>query len=73
MSKNWSLAYKTTLEYRAQMIKDLLEDNDIKVAIINKKDSAYVLLGEIEIYVSHEKLIIAKHLIKSLLENEKSN
>ena len=37
MSKNWSLAYTTTLDYRAQMIKDLLKDHDVEVAIINKK------------------------------------
>jgi len=55
------------------MIKDLLKDHDVEVAIINKKDSAYVLVGEIEIYVLHEKLITAKHLIKSFLENEKSD
>ncbi len=73
MNQNWSIAYTTTLEYQALMIKDLLEDHDIEVVIMNKKDSAYVLLGEIEIYVSSEDLTNAKYLIKNLTENEKPN
>jgi hypothetical protein len=69
MDSKWALAYSTTAEYQAMMVKDMLEDNGIDAVIFNKKDSAYTFIGEVEIYVSQDNVIRARHLIKKLFES----
>ena len=65
MDKNWKLVYSTGQLYQAEMVKDILEDNDIEAVIMNKQDSFY-LFGEIEIYSRPDDVIRAKFLIKDL-------
>jgi len=71
MYDNWHLIYSTPAEYRAEMIKDYLEDNDIEAVILNKKDSAYQLFGQIEVYVNQDYEKEAELLIKKFFEDEK--
>jgi len=52
-------------EYEAEMIKGILDENEIGCVIVNKKDSAY-LFGEIEIFVDAEEAFIAKQFILNL-------
>lgn len=54
--------HTTNKEYLAEMISQLLTDNWIESAIINKKDSNY-LFGDIEIYTRPDNVIKAKLLI----------
>lgn len=63
MEPGWTLVYSTDNDFRAQMLEQLLNDNDIPVVLINKKDSAYVILGEIEVYVPSEFAVKAIHLL----------
>ena len=65
MDKNWKLVYSTGQLYQAEMVKDILEDNDIEAVIMNKQDSFY-LFGEIDIYARPDDVIRAKFLIKDL-------
>lgn len=65
MSKDWKLIYATQKLYQAEMVKDILEDNDMEVVLMNKQDSFY-LFGEIELYVRPEDVIRAKFLIKEI-------
>ena len=62
MDSNWILVHTTNKEYLAEMISQLLTDNWIESAIINKKDSNY-LFGDIEIYTRPDNVIKAKLLI----------
>lgn len=62
MEKNWVCIYSTTFTYQAEIVKDLLDTNDIDAVIINKQDSAY-LFGTLEIYVERDNTIRAKHLL----------
>ncbi|MBE9467011.1 MAG: DUF2007 domain-containing protein [Bacteroidetes bacterium] len=66
MEKNWVNIFTTNQIYLAEIIKDVLADNDMQAVIFNKQDSAYVTLGDIEIYVKAENVIKAKFLIKKL-------
>ena len=66
MEKDWVTVFTTNQAYLAEMIKDVLADNDIKAVIINKQDSVYVTIGDIEIYVKAENVIRAKFLINKL-------
>ncbi|NMB73446.1 MAG: DUF2007 domain-containing protein [Bacteroidales bacterium] len=64
MEPDWTLVYTTTLEYEVPIIKEILADNDIEALSINKKDSAYVLIGDIEIYVPSDHALKAIQLLK---------
>lgn len=66
MEPGWDLVYSTSKEYLAEIALELLDENDIKGISINKHDSAYTLLGEIEIYVPSEDLNKAKEILKNI-------
>ncbi len=51
--------------YKAELLKGLLTENEINAVIINKKDSAY-LFGEVELYVTTNDAVKAKHLITQI-------
>jgi len=63
-STDWNIVFTTTQAYQASIVKDFLEDNDMDVVVVNKQDSFYVTIGEIEVYVKAENIIRAKHLLK---------
>ena len=62
MDKNWVKIYSTDVNYKAELLRGLLFENNIEAVIINKKDSSY-LFGELELYVSTDDVIKAKHII----------
>ncbi len=62
--KDWQIVFMTTQAYQAYIIQDLLQDHDIEAVVIDKQDSFYVTVGEIEVYVEPENVIKAKHLVK---------
>ena len=66
MEKDWINIFTTNQAYLAEIIKDMLADNDIKAVIINKQDSAYITIGDIELYVKAGNVIKAKYLINKL-------
>jgi hypothetical protein len=63
MSKNWTKIFTTGKPYQAELLKGLLEENNIDCIIINKQDSAY-LFGDLELYVDAEDIIVAKRIIE---------
>jgi len=63
MEKGWDIVYRTNKQYLADMVKTMLNDNNIESVIINKKDSVY-LIGELEVYVREEEKEKAMVLIK---------
>jgi len=65
MEKNWVKIYESTDEMKAEMARQLLEDNDIESVIINKKDRAYGF-GDYELYCMRDYIIRAKLLLKEL-------
>jgi hypothetical protein len=62
MDKDWVKIYSTDVNYKAELLRGLLFENNIEAVIINKKDSSY-LFGELELYVSTDNVIKAKHII----------
>jgi hypothetical protein len=62
MDKDWVKIYSTDVNYKAELLRGLLFENNIEAVIINKKDSSY-LFGELELYVSTYNVIKAKHII----------
>jgi len=62
MDSSWVKIYISTQAHKVEIVKSVLEDNNIKSVILNKKDSSY-LFGEIELYVKNDDVIRAKHII----------
>ena len=54
MEKGWEKVYFTGEEVTAAMASDLLAESGIKSVIMNHKDSTYLSLGDIEIYVEEK-------------------
>jgi len=48
---------------KAEITKQMLEENNITVVLLNKQDSSYLMFGAIELYVSETQLKQAKELL----------
>lgn len=66
MEGKWVKVYSTKYLYRAEIAKGILEENSIPSVIINKQDSAYLVFGEIELYVFQIDALKATHLIQDI-------
>lgn len=66
MEKGWKQVFITGDNYKAEIARDLLEENGINSVILNQKDSVYQTFGDIEVYVNEmdetESLEILKQL-----------
>ena len=54
--------YSTGQPYTAELVKQMLIDNNIGTFLVNKQDSTYKF-GEVELYVNRDDVIRAKMLI----------
>ena len=66
MEKGWKQVFMTVVEYKAEMAKDLLEKQGMKVVVLNQHDTAFQNFGEITLYVSEENEARAIELLKEL-------
>ncbi len=66
---NWHLLYTTSLYTQAAIIQGKLEENQIPVKILNRQDSMYISIGEIELYVPVHLKEIAMAVMNETLKN----
>lgn len=69
MTKSWFLLFRTPDVTKASIIKGMLEENRIRVMVLNKQDSSYLNFGDIELYVPTHLKDIARHLMDNTLMN----
>lgn len=55
--------YTVDQSYKAQLIQEVLKENDITGVVMNKKDTIYVTVGEFEIYVNQADAERARKLL----------
>jgi hypothetical protein len=67
--QDWFKLYSTKNYLEANIIKGKLEENNIQAVILNKQDSSYLVIGEVEIYVPAYLKDIALHLLNNALFN----
>ena len=60
--QDWVKVYESGNHYQAEIIKSLLEAEEMEAVIINKQDSSY-FFGEVEVYVQNNNVIKAKMII----------
>jgi predicted MarR family transcription regulator len=63
MDKNWAIIFSCGNLQKAELIKNLLEHNEIPSVIINHQDSLYKF-GDISVYVNREDAVKAKYVLK---------
>jgi hypothetical protein len=63
--KDWIMIYSNSNLSIAAMIAGLLNEKEVPAELLNRKDSAYVFLGEAEVYVPAEFVNIAKEILNS--------
>lgn len=49
---------------KAEITKQMLEENSINVVLLNKQDSSYLMFGPIELYVKNEQFEKARELLQ---------
>lgn len=64
-SSNWVAVYSTDEPYKAEIIKQILLDNQITAFVMNKRDSFYQF-GDIEVCVKSGDVIRAKHALNNI-------
>lgn len=69
LNMNWHLILKTTDYAEAEIVRGLLERNQVPVTLLNRQDSSYVFLGEIELYVPVQLKDLASSLINGTVGN----
>lgn len=68
--QNWVKVFEAKEEYKAEIVKDVLTDKGYDPVIINKKDTAYNIFGEYEVYVAPEHTVSAKRTVENEIKFE---
>lgn len=66
MEEGWKTVYVTDELYQATIARDILENNEIKAILMNKRDSTYLVWGHISVLVSDADEQTAINLLKDL-------
>ena len=64
MTEEWALLATYALEYQAAILEAALKEEGMACVIINRKDSAYRFIGEVEVYVKKEDYLSAKRTLE---------
>ena len=70
MDDQWEMIFSSSKLYQVEIMKALLQDENIPCVIMNKQDSAYIVIGEIELYVKRKDVLEAKQIINQSLTSE---
>ena len=68
--EQWEMIFSSTMMYRVELLKELLENEEIPAVIMNKKDSSYLAFGEVELYTRRDEVLKAKQIVKKFLADE---
>ncbi len=64
--KDWACVYSGNQIHVVEIIRAALKDQDIESVVIDKRDSLYIGVGDMEVYVSTGDIILAKLIIEQL-------
>ncbi len=67
--KDWKKIYSNNSLATAMMVTDLLIQNEVPAKLLDRQDSAYVFLGEVEVYVPDEFINTAQAVLKTIEQN----
>ncbi len=64
--QDWKKKYSNTSLAYVSMVEGILNEQGIPAKMLNRQDSSYVFLGEMELFVPSEFEVIAKELVNSI-------
>ena len=67
--QNWKKIFSSTQLAASSMVMGILNENEIPAKTLNKQDSSYVFLGEVEVYVPLDMYEKAQALISTIQIN----
>ncbi|HUX54366.1 MAG TPA: DUF2007 domain-containing protein [Williamwhitmania sp.] len=62
--EGWVLIHSFNDAFTAEIARQVLLNSDIEAVVVNKRDSSYVTLGNVELYVEPANVAIANELLK---------
>lgn len=65
MESGWKKVYSGNDAFKAQLLKEKIEAAAIPCVLMDKKDSAYVMIGEVELYVKEQYFLKALNIIQN--------
>ena len=63
MKKNWINIFTSSNPIEVEIIKQMLEENNINAVVLNKQDSSYNMFGTIDLFVNETEQETALQLI----------
>ncbi|HRH67049.1 MAG TPA: DUF2007 domain-containing protein [Bacteroidia bacterium] len=66
MEPGWKCIYSSEKQHLADIVQAVLRDNGIESVSMDKRDSSYITIGEIELYVTSENATLARSIIEHL-------
>ena len=73
MTTDWCKVYSTSNRVQAEILHGMLESNGIACTLVNRQDSNYIFLGEVELHVPADRVMHASELIREALEQRNEN
>jgi predicted glycosyltransferase involved in capsule biosynthesis len=67
--QDWKKIFSSTQLAASSMVMGILNENEIPAKTLNKQDSSYVFLGEVEVYVPLDMFEKAQALISTIQFN----
>ncbi len=62
--KGWQPIYFSEKSHLIEIVKALLTENNIESFAVDRKDSTYITMGDVELYVKDTDVMKAKFLIE---------
>jgi hypothetical protein len=60
---NWVKVYSSNNLQHIELLRHILKEHDIEAIVMNKQDSIYVTIGEIDLMVERNHVIRSKKII----------
>ncbi|HWD87073.1 MAG TPA: hypothetical protein VG367_03035 [Mucilaginibacter sp.] len=70
MEKNWVRIFISTNYYQAEIVKQMLIENQIDTVLLNKQDSSHRTFGDIEVYIHQQDF---SNAIEAMILNQISS
>ena len=62
--EGWVAVFSCDQVFRAELARQYLENNGVTAIVVNRKDSFYVTIGDVEVYVALADADVATSLLK---------
>jgi Putative prokaryotic signal transducing protein len=65
--QNWIKVFENGMQIRAEIVKGVLEENEIQAVVLNKKETIYQIFGNYEVLVKRDDAMKATKLIQNAI------